>query len=892
MSHPIDVPTLEAGLTRTLATLGFRESDRFELAIETPMPSTVMFTASPEGKKEAASWILSAQAQGSTVKIGVNPLRRELDPDAAPDLAVSCVRALPIVAELDSSTSSDVARQVVAETLGLPLPMIVDTSRTSSTLVCWLVVHEPFLPEAGADPRRDIRQRIVQLLGVRLEAVGARISPTCEALRARIPVIGAMGVSLEAKPGAVWKPTTVGELERVVSRLAPAATTGEASAEDDDDDGDAVETPSPWAQAAVIDDPTPEDLAAVRAAPTLAAIWDEAAPSDPASQRERDVRFAVELLRAGMDAERLGRLVAGLPGGAVAEQQQPALVLALVQHAARLLEKEQRERDLAEARKLLETLPKAVQEDPTAPFEEQALSLMRRLRADDKAAFGKLKALLRAQRVSIRDLDAAIGAESEPSVSPDAKGSAATRIISLAGEADLFHSPDLVAYASVPVADHRETWPVKARGFRTWLARRYFAQYGMAVSGQAMSDAVLVLEGQAIFEGVARPVFTRVATHDGAVYVDLGDENWRAIRITPVGWCIVDDPPVRFRRSRGLLPLPEPMRGGSLDELFSILNVPEGPPRTLLAGWLVASLRPTPPYLILVIQGEQGSGKSTATKLCKSVIDPNTAALRAPPREERDLMIAAKNGWCLAYDNLSGIPPWISDALCRLSTGGALSTRELYTDDDEVLLEATRPSVINGIDDLLERADLADRAVMIPLPTISPERRRPERQIIDAFAAAHPRILGALCDAVAMALRRVGQVRLETLPRMADVAQWVTAAEPALGIAQGEFVAAFVANRGEAVQIALEADPVAAEVRRLMERTDGWEGSAAQLLADLNRHVSERISREKGWPRLPQSLSNRLKRLAPALREIGIEVTFDRVGRGGDRVIRLMRLRT
>lgn len=255
-------------------------------------------------------------------------------------------------------------------------------------------------------------------------------------------------------------------------------------------------------------------------------------------------------------------------------------------------------------------------------------------------------------------------------------------------------------------------------------------------------------------------------------------------------------------------------------------------------------------------------------------------------------MIAAKNGWCLAYDNLSGIPPWISDALCRLSTGGALSTRELYTDDDEVLLEATRPSVINGIDDLLERADLADRAVMIPLPTISPERRRPERQIIDAFAAAHPRILGALCDAVAMALRRVGQVRLETLPRMADVAQWVTAAEPALGIAQGEFVAAFVANRGEAVQIALEADPVAAEVRRLMERTDGWEGSAAQLLADLNRHVSERISREKGWPRLPQSLSNRLKRLAPALREIGIEVTFDRVGRGGDRVIRLMRLRT
>src|SRR5207237_3972573 len=119
----------------------------------------------------------------------------------------------------------------------------------------------------------------------------------------------------------------------------------------------------------------------------------------------------------------------------------------------------------------------------------------------------------------------------------------------------------------------------------------------------------------------------------------------------------------------------------------------------LSASWLVATLRPTGPYPILVSHGEQGSAKSTLVRVLRSLVDPNTAALRTTPRDERDLVIAATNGWLIALDNLSHLPDWLSDALCRLATGTGFATRELYTDGEESLFVAQRPIVLDGIEE-------------------------------------------------------------------------------------------------------------------------------------------------------------------------------------------------
>jgi hypothetical protein len=206
---------------------------------------------------------------------------------------------------------------------------------------------------------------------------------------------------------------------------------------------------------------------------------------------------------------------------------------------------------------------------------------------------------------------------------------------------------------------------------------------------------------------------------------------------------------LRFRRAAGMLPLPVPQRGGSIEELASFLNLPSRNEFVLVVAWLLATLRVAGPYPALAISGEQGSAKTVLSKLLKDLVDPNVAPVRALVREERDLVIAANNSHVLAFDNLSGLPYALSDAFCRLATGASFGLRQLYTDADEVLFQAARPILLNGIDDVIVRSDLADRALFLTLPPIADRRRRVERQLWHEFEVARPRILGSLLDAAA-----------------------------------------------------------------------------------------------------------------------------------------------
>jgi hypothetical protein len=144
------------------------------------------------------------------------------------------------------------------------------------------------------------------------------------------------------------------------------------------------------------------------------------------------------------------------------------------------------------------------------------------------------------------------------------------------------------------------------------------------------------------------------------------------------------------------LPLPVPERGGSIEALRSFLNLSNQNEFVLVVAWLLAALRSSGPYPLLAISGEQGSAKTVLSKLLRALVDPSVAPVRALPREERELMIAAHNGHLLAFDNLSGLPAWLSDALCRLASGGSFAVRQLYTDDEEVLFKAARPTFLNG----------------------------------------------------------------------------------------------------------------------------------------------------------------------------------------------------
>jgi hypothetical protein len=462
-------------------------------------------------------------------------------------------------------------------------------------------------------------------------------------------------------------------------------------------------------------------------------------------------------------------------------------------------------------------------------------------------------------------------------------------LIALADEAKLFHTADGEAYAQVPVDHHRETWTLRSRGFKRWIVLKYYQKCGKPPGSQQLQNAIGLLEAKAQYGSPEAPLFVRFAELEGRIYVDLCDVNWRVVEIGPRGWRVIADAPVHFRHARGMHALPKPAGGGSITLLRNLINIGDDNNWILCISWLTAACRPKGPFPILILQGEQGSAKSTTVKLLRKIIDPSSALVRTPPRDGRDLLIAATNSWVIAYDNLSGLPVWLSDSFCRLSTGGGFSTRELYTDGDEVFFDAMRPVVLNGIDHLAERADLADRSLILNLPPIPSENRRDEAQLYADFERRLPQILGAFFTGVSVALARLGQITLDSKPRMADFALWATAAEPAFGFPQGAFMKAYGGNRAEAVHETLEGDPVGVAILGFMEKQEFWEGTCKQLLQQLEQHVEEATKKSREWPKSPRGLSSRLRRLVTFLRELRIQIKFHSRGTNGQRTITLSR---
>jgi hypothetical protein len=388
--------------------------------------------------------------------------------------------------------------------------------------------------------------------------------------------------------------------------------------------------------------------------------------------------------------------------------------------------------------------------------------------------------------------------------------SAADRLIALVLESgiELFHDPDQHAWASLHIDGHWENHRVRSRSFQLFLLRTYYQETGKSPGAQAIRGTLELFEAKALFDGEELPINLRVANHCGKLYLDLCDRSWRAVEIDAEGWRIVNRPPPRFHRTRGSRALPVPEHGGDLDELRRFLNVDQQG-WTLIKAFLVAALRPGVPCPILVAKGEQGAGKTTACRVISALIDPRSGGLRGVPREVRDLIAAARNSWIVCFDNLSHLPEELADAACRLATGGGFGGRELYSDHDEAIFDATRPMMFNAIPDLgAARPDFLDRALIVEFLDMKSELRRDEAQFWREFEEVRPRILSALLDAVVAGLKNLPNVRLDQPPRMADFAIWISACEESLGTKPGEALTAYQSNLTETHNLALESSPL------------------------------------------------------------------------------------
>lgn len=418
-----------------------------------------------------------------------------------------------------------------------------------------------------------------------------------------------------------------------------------------------------------------------------------------------------------------------------------------------------------------------------------------------------------------------------------------------------------------------------ADSLRAELAAGFVARHGKVPSSSALADAMAALEGRSqqaepvtLALRVARPAVDQVV-------LDLGDLTGRVVAVSGEGWEVLDRSPVLFRRSKLTGTLPVPSRGGTLEDLRALLHVTEGA-WPLVVAWLVAALLEDIPHPILMPTGEQGSGKTTFARMLVQLIDPSPAPVRSTPKDDEAWAVAAAGSHVVALDNISKVAEWLSDALCRAVTGDGLVRRQLYTDSDLTVLAIRRVVVLTSIDPGALRGDLADRLLPVELERLDPAERLEDAVLAYTFAEARPAILGALLDTLVDVLDMLPAVQLDTLPRMADFARVAAAVDTTQGLAS---LPAYLALGKRLAAEVVEGDYVGAAIKGFMaEQLVPWSGTASELLDVLRPEHPP-----KGFPADGSRLSGRLKRVAPALRSIGIHVDWGRTGKAGTRGITL-----
>lgn len=457
-------------------------------------------------------------------------------------------------------------------------------------------------------------------------------------------------------------------------------------------------------------------------------------------------------------------------------------------------------------------------------------------------------------------------------------------IIALATEEfELFHSPDKVGYAVVSIDGCREVMPVKSEGFKELLTKLCYDKFKRPAKAQPLQETINILNAQARYDFDEKKVHSRIAMEGDTIYIDLCNEEREVVQITPAGWDIIANSPVHFLSPASAKQIPRPQRGGSITDLRKFINVRDNDQWILLVAWLLKTFIPRDECPILTIQGEQGSAKSTTAEIMKNMIDPTKAPLRSLPPNKQDLYVSAVHSWVLGYDNLSNVPTWASDILCCLSTGsGGFAIRVIYTVSEEAIFEAQRPIIINGIEDLATRNDLANRTILVYLPSIPKEKRRGKSVILAELEEAKPLILGALLDAVSVALKNFPKVEPSTLPRMADFTRWIVAAEPALPWEPGEFMKAYERNEKEALDVCFEVDTLASIICEFAKAKKSWDGNATELLKELREFAPEETN-DRSFPKAPNRLSGRLRRIAPSLRAAGVDYKYGSRKHGGTR---------
>jgi len=424
-------------------------------------------------------------------------------------------------------------------------------------------------------------------------------------------------------------------------------------------------------------------------------------------------------------------------------------------------------------------------------------------------------------------------------------------------------------YAEIKLNGHSEIYPIGSKKYKNWLRQKYYDQTKTGASKATLDTAIDTIKSIADFEGDRKDVHLRVAQVDRSMYIDLCNDSWQVIEVNMFGWKVLDDSPVCFTRTGNMRPLPMPIEDGNITLLLNHINI-QKKDLPLAVGWLLMSLQAGPgAYPVMILNGSAGTGKTTASRMLRELVDPNKVDLLSKPNIN-DMRVIGTNNHVLAFDNLSGVNSNFSDAICKIATGDNQAIRQLYTTNDELTISIKKPCLMNGIDEIAKRGDLVSRSVKLPLSKI--DVRKTEKKVWDDFVVDTPSIFGALLDGLAESIRTMPHTQVDDLTRMADFCRLSTAASAAYGWDDNKFMKAYKENIRNTHVDSLESSTFASGIVKMSEREDQFHGRPIELLERLEDkcYVSEKVIRSARWVTTAKGVIEQMDRLQESLEVVGI----------------------
>jgi hypothetical protein len=446
----------------------------------------------------------------------------------------------------------------------------------------------------------------------------------------------------------------------------------------------------------------------------------------------------------------------------------------------------------------------------------------------------------------------------------------------------------LVFKAEVDGLMVRHVLPAQSSRAKAFLANLLFREEGQIPGGEAIGKALAIFAARAHGTGKTYELHTRTAKTSKAIWIDQSNPRWEAVRVDENGWEVVAEPKVYFKRFAHQQPQVRPAKGAGVEgfrKILEFISVTEPDALILILVYIVAALIPGIQHPILMFFGAQGAGKTFITQVIKKLVDPSDLDTLAPPNSVAETVQQLSHHWCVGYDNMSTLKSDVSDAFCRAVTGAGSSKRVLFTDDDDFVYRFKRVIMLNGINFVLVKADIYDRAILIPVERLAAGQRKPAGDFWREFKAARPVILGGALDILSKAMAILPTVILPDLPRMAEFAIHGYAIAEAMGIGGEVFIGAYKRSIEAQNSVVLGASPVATAVLRLLADPakvkpgklggQAWEGTAAALLKALNGiAVAHGLDvRDRDWPKSERTVRERINEVKTNLQEAGVVVS-------------------